>query len=57
MVVEPIRGTDLLPDDFKKTFGILSVAGGISSFKIPKGITKGGGRRSDKGNLKDRPKP
>jgi hypothetical protein len=47
-----------VPDEVKKIFGILSnVADGVSSFKPPKKIKKGSGRKGDDGNPKDRSKP
>jgi hypothetical protein len=51
--LSPCGGTDLVPEDIKKAFGILSqVAGGISSFKTPKNLKKGSGKKGDDGNPK-----
>ncbi|PVH83223.1 carbohydrate-binding module family 24 protein [Cadophora sp. DSE1049] len=56
--LSPCGGTDLVPEDIKKVFGILSqVAGGVSSFKTPKKLKKGSGKKGDDGNPKDRSKP
>ncbi|KAI1804250.1 carbohydrate-binding module family 24 protein [Daldinia bambusicola] len=56
--LSPCGGTDLVPDDIKKIFGILNqVADGISSFKAPKNIPKGSGRKGDGANPTDRAKP
>jgi hypothetical protein len=47
----PCGGTDLVPDEIKKIFGILTaVADGVSSFVEPKRLSRGGGRRGDNGN-------
>ena len=51
-------GTNLVPEDVKKTFDMLSkVATDISSFKTPKKIKKGSGKKGDRGNPKDQSKP
>jgi hypothetical protein len=51
--LSPCGGTDLVPEDIKKAFGILSqVAGGVSSFKTPKNLKKGSGKKGDNGNPK-----
>ncbi|KAK4156324.1 hypothetical protein C8A00DRAFT_41196 [Chaetomidium leptoderma] len=56
--LSPCGGTDLVPDEIKKVFGILnSVADGVSSFKKPKNIGKGSGKKGDDGNPTDRSKP
>jgi hypothetical protein len=56
--LSPCGGTDLVPEDIKKAFGILSqVAGGISSFKTPKNLKKGSGKKGDDGNPHDQSKP
>jgi hypothetical protein len=58
--LKPCGGTELVPDDIKKIFGILStVADGITSFKEPKNLRRGSGRRGDDGNPheSDRSKP
>ncbi|KAL7629535.1 hypothetical protein AAE478_001056 [Parahypoxylon ruwenzoriense] len=56
--LSPCGGTDLVPDDIKNVFDILSqVADGVSSFKPPKGIGKGSGRKGDDGNPIDRGRP
>jgi len=53
--LKPCGGTLLVPDEIKKVFGILSaVTGGVSSFKPPKNIPKGSGRKGDDGNPTDR---
>lgn len=54
----PCGGTDLVPDDNKQLLSLLSsVADGISSFKKPKNIGKGSGRKGDDANPTDRAKP
>jgi hypothetical protein len=56
--LSPCGGTDLVPDDIKKAFGILSqVANGVSSFVTPKKVKKGSGKKDDDGNPKDQSKP
>jgi hypothetical protein len=56
--LSPCGGTDLVPDEVKKVFGILNqVADGISSFRTPKNIPKGSGRKGNDGNPTDRSKP
>ncbi|KAH8901476.1 class V chitinase Chi100 [Thozetella sp. PMI_491] len=56
--LSPCGGSDLVPDDIKNVFGILStVADGVSSFKEPKNIKKGSGKKGDSANPKDRSKP
>jgi len=56
--LSPCGGTDLVPDDIKKAFGILSkVAGGVSSFVEPKNIKKNSGKKGDEGNPTDRAAP
>ncbi|KAM7210947.1 carbohydrate-binding module family 24 protein [Rhypophila decipiens] len=49
--LSPCGGSDLVPDEIKKAFDILSsVGGGISSFKKPTNIPKGSGKKGDGGN-------
>ncbi|OAL62501.1 hypothetical protein A7C99_7087 [Trichophyton rubrum] len=49
--LSPCGGSDLVPDDLKKAFDILSgVAEGISSFRKPKNIGRGSGKKGDEGN-------
>ncbi|KAJ8121377.1 hypothetical protein ONZ43_g2151 [Nemania bipapillata] len=56
--LSPCGGTDLVPDDIKNVFDILSnIADGVSSFKTPKNIKKGSGRKGDDANPVDRSKP
>jgi hypothetical protein len=56
--LSPCGGTDLVPDEVKRVFGILSqVADGVSSFRPPRNIPKGSGRKGDDGNPTDRSKP
>jgi hypothetical protein len=56
--LSPCGGTDLVPDNIKKLFGILSqVANGVSSFTTPKDPKKGSGKKGDGGNPKDQSKP
>ncbi|ERT01646.1 hypothetical protein HMPREF1624_02898 [Sporothrix schenckii ATCC 58251] len=56
--LSPCGNTDLVPDDIKKAFGILSdVADTVTGFKGPKNIPKGSGRHGDDGNPKDQSKP
>lgn len=56
--LSPCGKTDLVPDDLKKTFDILStVADGVGSWKPPKNGKKGMGRKGDAGNPTDRTKP
>jgi hypothetical protein len=56
--LSPCGGTDLVPEDIKKAFGILSeVANGVSSFVTPKNFKKGSGKKGDDGNPKDQSKP
>lgn len=45
--LSPCGGTNLVPDDIKRAFDILStVADGVSSFSKPKNIPKGSGRKA-----------
>ncbi|KAF4508203.1 hypothetical protein G6O67_004613 [Ophiocordyceps sinensis] len=56
----PCGGTDLVPDDVKKVFDDLNqVPHGRTSFKKPKKIGKGSGKKGDGGNPRApvRPKP
>ncbi|KAK4072464.1 CAZyme family GH18 and CBM24 [Trichoderma harzianum] len=56
--LSPCGGSGLVPDDIKNIFDTLSqVAGGVSSFKPPKNIPKGSGKKGDDGNPTDRGKP
>jgi hypothetical protein len=56
--LSPCGGTDLVPEDLKKVFDILStVANGVSSFKTPKKLGKGSRKKGDNGNPKDQSKP
>jgi hypothetical protein len=49
--LSPCGGTDLVPDEIKKIFDILSsVPDGVSSFKKPKKLKKGSGKKGDDGN-------
>lgn len=49
--LSPCGGTDLVPDDIKEAFNILStITDGVSSFKKPKTITKGSGKKGDDAN-------
>lgn len=46
-----------MPEDFKKAFGILNqFSDGVSSYRPPKTIKKGSGKKGDDGNPTDRPK-
>lgn len=56
--LSPCGGTDLVPEEIKRAFDILStVTEGVSSFKTPKNIKKGSGKKGDAGNPTDRSKP
>ncbi|RYO80140.1 hypothetical protein DL764_009933 [Monosporascus ibericus] len=56
--LSPCGGTDLVPEDIKRVFGILNqVSDGVSSFTPPKNIPKGSGRKEDGANPIDRSKP
>lgn len=56
--LSPCGGSGLVPDDIKHVYDTLSqVTGGISSFKKPKNIPKGSGKKGDDGNPTDRAKP
>lgn len=49
--LSPCGGSDLVPDEIKKAFDILSMVGeGVSSFKKPANIPKGSGKKGDAGN-------
>ena len=55
--LSPCGGTDLVPEEIKKVFDILSsVADGVSSFKQPK-FKRGSGKKGDSANPTDRAKP
>ncbi|KAH8585563.1 glycoside hydrolase family 18 protein [Bisporella sp. PMI_857] len=56
--LSPCGGTELVPDEVKRVFDILNtVAGGVSSFRPPKNIPRGSGRKGDDANPTDRSKP
>jgi hypothetical protein len=56
--LSPCGGTNLVPDDIKKVYNILSqVPNGVSSFKTPQKFKPKTGKKGDKGNPKDRSKP
>jgi hypothetical protein len=56
--LSPCGGSELVPKELKKAFDILStIAGGISSYKEPKNIKKGSGKKGDAANPTDRSKP
>ena len=56
--LSPCGGTDLVPDEVKEVFNILnSVTDGMSSFRKPKNIPKGSGRKGDSGNPHDQSTP
>ncbi|EHK96459.1 putative Killer toxin subunits alpha/beta [Glarea lozoyensis 74030] len=56
--LSPCGGTNLVPEELKKAFNILStVAGGVSNFKVPKNVPKGSGKKGDEANPTDRAKP
>lgn len=56
--LSPCGGTDLVPDDIKRVFDILSAIGDAgTSYRPPKNIPKGSGRKGDAGNPTDRSKP
>lgn len=49
--LQPCGGTNLVPEEIKKAFEILSaVADGVTSFKKPKKLKKGGNKKGDDGN-------
>jgi hypothetical protein len=53
--LQPCGGTDLVPEDFKKLFDTLStLADGVSSFKTPKNLKKGSGKKGDEGVRKSK---
>lgn len=54
--LSPCGGSDLVPEDLKKAFGILDQIAG-TSFKPPKNIPKGSGRKGDSGNPRGPVKP
>jgi hypothetical protein len=46
--LKPCGGTTLVPDQIKQLFDTLStVADGVSSFKKPKNLKKGSGKKGD----------
>ncbi|KAF2972656.1 hypothetical protein GQX73_g874 [Xylaria multiplex] len=56
--LSPCGGTAFVPDELKKIFDVLSgVPTGRTSFKTPKKIRKGSGRKGDNGNPTDRSRP
>jgi hypothetical protein len=56
--LSPCGSTKLVPDEIKEVFGILSqVADGISSFKEPKKLKKGQGKKGDDANPHDQSNP
>jgi len=56
--LSPCGGTDLVPDDIKQVFDIMSsVVDGVSSFKKPTNLKKGSGKKGDEGNPTDRAVP
>lgn len=57
--LSPCGGTELVPDEIKKVFGILnSIPDGVPSFKKPKDNKgKGSGKKGDDANPTDRSKP
>ncbi|KAH6851101.1 glycoside hydrolase family 18 protein [Chaetomium sp. MPI-CAGE-AT-0009] len=56
--LSPCGGDDLVPDELKQVFDVLSsLADGASSFTRPKNIPKGSGRKGDAANPTDRSKP
>ncbi|QPH01779.1 hypothetical protein C2857_005982 [Epichloe festucae Fl1] len=57
--LSPCGGTDLVPDDVRRVFDILSNVGNIGSFKPPKNVKKGSGKKGDDGNPRSpsRPRP
>ena len=53
--LSPCGGSELVPEEMKKAFEVLSVvADGVSSFKKPKNVEKGSGKKGDNGNPTDR---
>ncbi|GKT82294.1 glycoside hydrolase family 18 protein [Colletotrichum tofieldiae] len=49
---------DLVPNDLRKVYGIVSdVSGVITGWRAPKNIPKGSGKKGDKANPTNRPKP
>jgi hypothetical protein len=56
--LSPCGGMELVPDEIKIFFDILStVADGVSSFKTPKTLKKGSGKKGDDGNPHDQSTP
>ncbi|KAK4118928.1 carbohydrate-binding module family 24 protein [Parathielavia appendiculata] len=56
--LSPCGGTDLVPDEVKRVFEVLStVVDGVSSFKEPPNIQRNSGRKGDDANPTDRSKP
>lgn len=56
--LSPCGGTELVPDEIKKIFDILSmVTDGVSSFKRPRNLKKGSGKKGDNGNPHDQSTP
>ncbi|KAF7537072.1 hypothetical protein G7054_g4064 [Neopestalotiopsis clavispora] len=53
--LSPCGNTDLVPDDIKSVFDLLSsAADGVGNWKKPSGISKGSGKKGDDGNPSDR---
>lgn len=56
--LSPCGGSDLVPDEIKNIFDILNTAGdGVSSFRTPRNIRKGSGKKGDAANPLDRTTP
>jgi len=56
--LSPCGGDDLVPDEIKAAFGVLSnIADGMSSFTKPKNVPKGSGKKGNAANPTDRSKP
>ncbi|KAM5368692.1 hypothetical protein ACJZ2D_009358 [Fusarium nematophilum] len=56
--LSPCGGSDLVPDEIKQVFDILSLApAGKSSYKEPTKIKKHSGKKGDEGNPRGPPKP
>jgi len=56
--LSPCGKTDLVPEEIKRVFDTLNqVSGGVGSFKPPKNLRKGSGKKGDKNNPRDRSTP
>ncbi|GIZ37972.1 hypothetical protein CKM354_000139900 [Cercospora kikuchii] len=55
--LSPCGGDDLIPEDLRSAFDIMSLVSGGSSFRAPKNIPRGSGRKGDTGNPKDQSTP